>query len=256
METGAITQYIDVAQLALYAFWIFFAGLIYHLLQENKREGYPLESERSAHIKVQGWPPIPSPRTYVLRDGTTRSFPNDKRSSQVLAAEPVGNWPGAPLVPTGNPMLDGVGAGAWADRPDIPDTTVEGTPRLVPLRVAQEYSVAAGDPDPRGMQVRGADGAVGGTVVDLWVDRSEALFRYLELNVPAAQGERRVLLPINFTRINASGIRVKSILGGQFAQVPGTAQADVVTLLEEEKVMAYYGGGVLYATPARQEPLL
>ena len=29
MQTGAITSYIDVAQLALYAFWIFFAGLIF-----------------------------------------------------------------------------------------------------------------------------------------------------------------------------------------------------------------------------------
>ncbi|RYF40941.1 MAG: photosynthetic reaction center subunit H [Comamonadaceae bacterium] len=256
METGAITQYIDVAQIALYAFWIFFAGLIYHLLQENKREGYPLESERSAHVRVQGWPPMPAPRTYLLRDGSTRTFPNDHRSTQPLAAEPVGGWLGAPLVPTGNPMLDGVGPGAWADRPDVPDTTVDGTPRLVPLRVAQEYTVAAGDPDPRGMEVVGADGEVGGTVVDLWVDRSEALFRYLELSVPGDAGHRRVLLPINFTRIKASGIRVKSILGGQFAQVPGTAQPDVVTLLEEEKVMAYYGGGVLYATPARQEPLL
>ena len=31
MQTGAITQYIDVAQIALYAFWIFFAGLIERL---------------------------------------------------------------------------------------------------------------------------------------------------------------------------------------------------------------------------------
>ncbi|MFN9102251.1 MAG: photosynthetic reaction center subunit H, partial [Betaproteobacteria bacterium] len=29
MGTGAITGYVDVAQLVLYVFWIFFAGLIY-----------------------------------------------------------------------------------------------------------------------------------------------------------------------------------------------------------------------------------
>ncbi|MBU6437489.1 MAG: photosynthetic reaction center subunit H, partial [Betaproteobacteria bacterium] len=52
MQTGAITGYIDVAQLVLYAFWVFFAGLIYYLHRENKREGYPLESDRSAHITV------------------------------------------------------------------------------------------------------------------------------------------------------------------------------------------------------------
>ena len=45
---GAITQYIDVAQILLYAFWIFFAGLLIYLRREDKREGYPLESERSA----------------------------------------------------------------------------------------------------------------------------------------------------------------------------------------------------------------
>jgi photosynthetic reaction center H subunit len=256
METGAITGYIDVAQIALYVFWVFFAGLIYYLLQENKREGYPLESERSAHVRVQGWPPIPQPKTYLLRDGSTRTVPNGNKSSQPLAAEPAGNWLGAPLVPTGNPMLDGVGPGAWADRPDVADVTLEGAIKIVPLRVATDFDVASGDPDPRGLKVYGADGVVGGTIVDVWVDRSEMLFRYLELDVAAQAGTRRVLLPINFTRINKVGVRVQSILGSQFAMVPGTAHPDQVTLLEEEKIMAYYGGGVLYATAARQEPLL
>jgi photosynthetic reaction center H subunit len=35
-----------------------------------------------------------------------------------------------------------------------------------------------------------------------------------------------------------------------------TKRDDQVTLLEEEKIMAYYGGGTLYATPQRQEPLV
>ena len=52
MPTGAITQYIDVAQLTLYAFWIFFALLIVYLRREDKREGYPLESDRSGSITV------------------------------------------------------------------------------------------------------------------------------------------------------------------------------------------------------------
>ena len=69
MATGAITGYIDVAQLVLYAFWIFFAGLILYLRREDKREGYPLESERSAHITVQGFPAIPSPKTFKLAGG-------------------------------------------------------------------------------------------------------------------------------------------------------------------------------------------
>ena len=36
----------------------------------------------------------------------------------------------------------------------------------------------------------------------------------------------------------------------------GLAGADQVTLLEEEKVVAYYGAGQLYATPQRAEPLV
>ena len=53
MGTGAITQYVDVAQLVLYAFWIFFFGLIFYLQRESKREGYPMHSE------VPGRPPVP-----------------------------------------------------------------------------------------------------------------------------------------------------------------------------------------------------
>lgn len=56
-----ITEYIDVAQLLLYAFWIFFAGLVFYLRREDKREGYPLDSDRE-RVKVQGWPAMPEPR--------------------------------------------------------------------------------------------------------------------------------------------------------------------------------------------------
>ena len=96
MQTGAITQYIDVAQLALYAFWIFFAGLVYYLHQEDKREGYPLESDRSDRVKVQGFPPMPEPKTFHLRNGSTVSVPNGKRDARAVHAVPVGKWPGAP----------------------------------------------------------------------------------------------------------------------------------------------------------------
>ena len=114
MESGAITGYIDVAQLALYAFWIFFAGLVYYLHRENKREGYPLESDRSAHITVQGWPAVPDPKTYLLPDGSTVDIPNNKPINQPPMHE--GAWRGQPLEPQGNPLLAGVGPGCWSDR--------------------------------------------------------------------------------------------------------------------------------------------
>lgn len=253
MQTGAVTSYIDVAQIALYLFWIFFAGLVIYLHRENKREGYPLESDRSPNVTVQGWPPVPRPKTFTLRDGSTVTVPAPKRSAAMLRASPTGAWPGAPLRPEGDPMLAGVGPGSWAERADVPDLTLENRTRLLPLRLAGGFDVVSRDPDPRGLPVVGADGAVGGTVRDLWVDRAEMLFRYLEIEVP---GGKRVLLPMNFARVGARRVVVRSILGAQFAQVPSTKSADQVTLLEEEKIMAFYGAGTLYAVPSRQEPML
>jgi photosynthetic reaction center H subunit len=255
MQTGAITGYIDVAQLVLYAFWIFFAGLIYYLHREGKREGYPLESDRSRSITVQGWPSVPEPVTYRLANGHTVSVPNNKVANQPPVHE--GAYRGMPLQPhaaSGDLLLAGVGPGSWNDRADVPDLTLEGEPKIVPLRVAAGFGVAPQDVDPRGLPVLGDDGSEGGRVLDLWVDRSEMLFRYLELEV--AGSGHRVLLPMNFARVEQRCIRVKSILGHQFARVPATRAPEQVTLLEEEKIMAYYGAGTLYATPARLEPLL
>jgi len=257
MNTGAITEYIDVAQLVLYAFWIFFTGLILYLRREDKREGYPLESDRSERIRVEGYPKIPDPKTYALTHGGTYEAPNEKADDRPVNATPTAPWPGAPLQPTGDPMLAGVGPGAHADREDEPDRTLEGSPRIVPMRVAREFSVESRDPDPRGMEVVGADGETAGVVRDLWVDRSEPQLRYLEVEVGGGEG-RRVLLPIGFAVIDGRSrrVRVASILAEQFARVPTIANADRVTRLEEDRICAYYGGGHLYAIPSRQEALL
>jgi photosynthetic reaction center H subunit len=64
-----------------------------------------------------------------------------------------------------------------------------------------------------------------------------------------------VLLPMTFSRINRRGVHVSSILSSQFANVPKTKSDSQITLLEEEKITAYYGAGTLYALPERQEPL-
>jgi photosynthetic reaction center H subunit len=104
--------------------------------------------------------------------------------------------------------------------------------------------------------VLGADGQVGGVVRDVWVDRAEDLARYFEVEVGSGATARRAMLPVNFTRISSGRVMVKSILGKQFVDAPGTRVADQVTLLEEDRICAYYGGGTLYADPKRQEPLL
>jgi photosynthetic reaction center H subunit len=252
-------SYIDLAQLVLYAFWVFFAGLIYYLHRENKREGYPLESDRSdraPRVAVQGWPRIPEPKTYKLPHGGTAVAPNGRKDTREIKAAPVAGYPGAPLEPTGDPMVDGVGPAAWAQRADEPDRTYDGEPKIVPLRVATDHALESRDPDPRGMPVFGADGKAGGTVRDVWVDRSECLIRYLEVETGSGGAARRVLLPLNFARVNADRVLVKSITSAHFAKVPALRNPDTVTLLEEDRIMGFYGGGHLYATPQRAEPLI
>ena len=72
---AAITSYFDVAQITLYLFWGLLAAVIYYLHRENKREGYPLVSDRSEYITVQGYPAIPEPKTYHLADGSEVVMP-------------------------------------------------------------------------------------------------------------------------------------------------------------------------------------
>lgn len=253
MGTGAITQYIDVAQLVLYAFWIFFFWLVVYLVREGKREGFPLESDRPDYKVIEGWPPVPSPKSYTLADGTVFYAPHDRDKPEELAARRVGNYPGAPIEPTGNPMVDGIGPAAWTKRMDVPDHNLDGSPKIVPLRNAAAFSIAHQDTDPRGLPVVGADGLEAGKVVDLWVDQQEMLFRYYEVQT---NGGRRVLLPVTFSRVSKDKVTVKSILSTQFEQVPGTKNPSEVTFLEEDKIMGYYGGGTLYATPQRQESFI
>jgi photosynthetic reaction center H subunit len=250
MGTGAITQYVDVAQLVLYVFWAFFAGLIYYLARENHREGYPMDSGRENGPKIIGWP-VPEAKTFKLDDGREFHAPDFNRVDGSYSAQPAHRFNGAPLEPVGDPLLAGVGPGAWAARADIPDMH-EGHAKIVPLRVAADHGVSPRDTDPRGLPVLGADGEVAGTVTDLWIDRCEMMFRYIEVQVPAGH---RVLLPIAFARIRKDEVAVQALLGAQFGNVPRTRSDAQITLLEEEKISAYYGAGTLYATPARQEPL-
>ena len=258
--SAALTEYVDVAQIVLYAFWAFLIGLIFYVRREDKREGYPLESDRSGNITVQGFPAVPSPKTFLLADGTTVQAPRaEPYDGRPIKATPIGPWPGAPLEPDGDAMVDGVGPAAYAERLDIPDALFTGEPKLSPLRNNPDWHVEERDPDPRGMPVIGCDGKQGGTVKDVWVDRAEYIMRYLEVEVSDKEGHtRNVLLPTTLARIwgGKKRIDVKSITSKQFIKVPGLRNPDVVTRLEEDKICAYYAGGNLYATADRAEPLV
>lgn len=264
METGAITSYIDVAQVTLYAFWVFFALLLFYLRQEDRREGYPLEADQSGAFNKDDWLFLPPAKTFLLPHGHGEvSVPNAARDNaeRPLAAYKIANFSGAPYVPNGdNPMLDSIGPGSWAMRADTPDMAHDGKAKIVPLRVATDFKVTKEDIDPVGTRVVGFDLVVAGTISDIWVDRSEQMLRYLEVTTEVGETPRQILVPMNFgvfrkTRDGERIFYVHALKGEQFALVPGLKDADSITLLEEEKVTAYFGSGLLYATPNRQEPL-
>lgn len=270
MPTGAITGYIDVAQLVLYGFWIFFAGLIFYLRREDKREGYPLESDRSdraPRVRVVGFPEPPEPKEFLLPHGQgSRLAPHEEPTQgEIPGTTASARWDGSPLAPTGDPMRDGVGPASYADRDDLPDLTSSGSPKVVPMRVANDFTVEPSDPDPRGMPVVAADGKVVGTVKDLWVDRSEPRILFFEVALDGtgeaendAPDEINPLLPYGFARVKfgKGEIRVSSIMAEHFRHVPRTASSDQITRLEEDRITAYFAGGHLYAHPSRQEPLI
>ena len=335
MEIGAITNEIDVAQLVLYAFWIFFAGLIFYLRMEDRREGYPLESEVTGEPIDPGAIYGPSLKVFKLPDGST--LDTMRPDTRPLALKQTEAFSGSTYVPTGDPMIDGVGAASWVQRRDVVDRTGEGEPRIVPMRLLPDYSVAEQDIDPRGLPVIGCDGKVAATVKDIWLDQGECFIRYLELELPeekqaapspapvapaasaeappapAPMGETpmgeapvgaapaggaapiggaapmggdapiggeapaapaptpapapapvvqaptgALLMPMTMVRLSSRPAQVKtgSIRSDQFADVPRTKSPDQITLLEEEKVVAYFTGGYLYAEPERQEPII
>lgn len=177
-----------------------------------------------------------------------------------LKAVPADQFNGSPIIPTGDPMVDGIGPAAWANRADVPDMTAYGIPKIVPMRTAPAYTIASNDPDPRGLPVIAADKQVAGTVVDIWVDRSEPQVRYYEVQL--AGTETRRLLPAGYVQWPNFGLwgndrlLVKTITAAQFHNVPTTRSDELITLLEEDRIMAYYAGGQMYAMDGRAEPLL
>lgn len=235
----------DLAQLALYLFWAFFAGLIVYLQRENMREGFPLQNEDGTEAPNQGLFPVPdTKKTFHLPHGRGDvTVPDDRIETRDIALEKVMVPNGYPHEPTGDPMEDGVGPASWAARQDWPELDGHGHNKIAPMRELSEYSHSAGR-DPRGMSVIDRNGDAVGTVTDMWIDKPELMVRYLEADLDAGG---KCLIPINAARIMRDGVSVRNLTAPFFARVPQTKSASEITLLEEEKIMAFYAGGQLYA---------
>ena len=255
--TYTLTPHIDWALVVLDAFFIFFLGLIIYLRREDRREGYPLEDNITGEPESYGtaWLMAPA-KSFKLPFGHgTVTTPTKDREPVQIAARRTDPSPGSGYVPTGNPLVDGIGPAAFAERARRPDLDWEGHPRIVALSAVSDFSVDREDADPRGYRVVGADGKVAGEVTDLWIDRADRLVRYLQVALP---GGRSVLTPMFVASVSRGRrtVTVTAITAAQFADVPALEGDGVITMYEEERIQAYYGGGYLYALPERAEPFL
>ncbi len=258
-----LTPGIDVALLVFYAFVLFFLCLVIYLRREDRREGYPLEHEITGRLESEGGFFLTAlPKTFRLPFGRgTVTTPTKGREPVEIAARFTDRFAGAPYAPTGNPLVDGIGPAAYAQRADHPDIDMEGHPRIVPMGVALDYQIERRDPDPRGMPVLGCDGVLAGTVSDLWIDRADRLIRYLAVDLAAGGltgAGGTVLVPMMMCDVERGRRRVvcDAVTAAQFADAPRIGATDRITFYEEERVLGYFGGGYLYATPDRQEPFL
>ena len=254
MQPGAITQQIDVAQLAVIIFFLFFLGLVFYLRREDKREGYPLDEPRPRlhRTPLVGFPERPPAKTLYLMEGGTTELPH------YFAPPPVegrytDSFGGASIEPVGNPLLSGLGPATWVMRVDEPLRLADGELQVIPMRGRDEWHVREGEADPRGMAVFDARWQPVGTVVDFWVDRSAKFLRYLEVQLgDRAKSDRRVLLPIFYAdiKLKAREIRVPALRSWQFAEIPALAKPDIITSREEDQVNAYYAGGLFHGATA------
>ena len=242
----------DLASAAIWLFWIFFAGLVYYLQTENMREGYPLRDDNDGVPANESLFPLPKEKTFKLRDGRgeltvpSNAYEAEKMRTDLALAQ-SSPATGSPWIPTGDPMADGVGPAAWAPRRDAPELDAHGHVKIKPMSMLEDFKVSAGR-DPRCLPVVGRDGEVVGRVTDMWVDVPEQMVRFLTVDLnPEGTGKTR-LIPMNMAKIGTDRVVVRSLMASNWDGVPATKSMEQVTLLEEDKIMAYYAGGTMYAS--------
>lgn len=256
----------DVTELAFFLFFGFFLALVFYLNRESRREGYPLEDELTGRVHS---PKLTDgdKKVFALPNGRGTYIPEDVPRDPInVAGTPAFRSAGAPYVPTGDPMIDGLGPAAWANRAKYPDLTFDGRPRIVPLADSHDLVVSPNDPQLIGWPVMAADKKMVGKVTDIWVDQSEHIIRYLEVETTTG---KKVLAPMMVATVHGNSlldailpiiedkpkfVEIDAITAAQFEQVPELETPRQVTRYEEDRIQAYFGGGYMYATAERSEP--
>lgn len=258
MNAAYIVGTFDVAELAFLLFFGFFIALVFYLNKESRREGYPLEDEETGKIHP-GSLFDGDKKSFPLPHGRGTYVPEDVARDDInVPAAQAFRSAGAPWVPTGDPMKDGMGPAAWANRSKYPDLTFDGRPRIVPIAQSHELIVSPNDPQLIGWPVMAADKQIVGKVSDIWVDQAEHIIRYLEVETTTG---KKVLAPMMVASVQTKGffddkpelVEIDAITAAQFEDVPALETPGIITRYEEDRVQAYFGGGYMYATPERSE---
>jgi photosynthetic reaction center H subunit len=269
MNAAYIVGTFDAAELAFLLFFGFFIALVFYLNKESRREGYPLEDEVTGAVEPDTRLFDGAKKSFPLPHGRGTYVPEDVARDDVnVAGVQAFRSHGAPWVPTGDAMADGMGPAAWANRAKYPDLTWDGRPRIVPIAQSHELIVSPNDPQLVGWDVVAADGKVAGKVSDIWVDQAEHIIRYLEVETTSG---KKVLAPMAVAAVHGNSlidailpivenkpefVEIDAITAGQFDAVPALETAGIITRYEEDRIQAYFGGGYMYATPERSEAWL
>ena len=268
MNAAYIVGTFDVAELAFLLFLGFFVALVFYLNRESRREGYPLEDEDTGRVQP-GSLFDSGKKSFQLPNGRGTYVPEDVARDDInLPAVSAFRSAGAPLVPTGDPMIDGMGPAAWANRAKYPDLTFDGRPRIVPIADSHELIVSPQDPQLIGWPVQAANREPVGKITDIWVDQAEHLIRYLEVETTTG---KKVLAPMMVASVHGNSllgallpiindepkyVEIDAITAAQFETAPGLETPGIITRYEEDRIQAYFGGGYMYATPERSEAWL
>lgn len=266
MNAAYIVGTFDVAELAFLLFFGFFIALVFYLNKESRREGYPLEDEVTGVVENDSSLFDGDKKSFQLPHGRGTYVPEDVARDDVnVPGVQAFRAGGAPWVPTGDAMADGMGPAAFANRAKYPDLTFDGKPRIVPIAQSHELVIAPNDSQLLGFPVVAADGVTVGKVSDIWVDQAEHMIRYLEVETTSG---KKVLAPMMVAVVHGNSLLAKilpttsdekeyveidAITAAQFDGVPALETAGTITRYEEDRIQAYFGGGYMYATPERSE---
>lgn len=125
----------------------------------------------------------------------------------------------------------------------IHDSTTRG--RLARLDELDDFTVADGDPDIRGWEVRTVDGKKLGKVEELIVDPTAMKVRYMEVEVDSKfegrRGDGHILVPIGTARLDDDNdnVLINVLPTGGFAAVPVYDRAKLDDTYERKLIKAY-----------------